>query len=172
VVLAANAAEKVYFRVHPKVRRDPGLTIEPYVACPPPPGFVMVYCDGSLADLSGRVRLAFAPGNYGATSPVAEFHEREPTVGESTLTPHGDAFYYFDVALRGGALVTFTSGSRVDVWFPYVLDPALRYSLTLGFAQSPIGPIDGTLVNNTLTFELPAFSAQPGVMLMAEIDGD
>ncbi|MGZ3496539.1 MAG: hypothetical protein ACXVAM_11935 [Vulcanimicrobiaceae bacterium] len=116
--------------------------------------------------------IAYAPNNGSAGTSFDRIIGRAPTEAESTQMPHGDAFYYFDFSFTSSAPVTFNNGTRIDVWFPYVLDTRLRYSLTVGFADKPIGPIDGTIHDNTLSFTLPGFTVNPGVMLMAEIDGD
>jgi hypothetical protein len=58
------------------------------------------------------------------------------------------------------------------VWFPFVLDAQKTYSLTIAHVAPIIGPINGTLANNTLQFTLPAFAIEPGVEIMGEIDGD
>jgi hypothetical protein len=51
-------------------------------------------------------------------------------------------------------------------WFSF--RPGALYSGCIG---ATIGPIDGTLRDNTLHFELPPFTATPGTSLMGEIDG-
>jgi hypothetical protein len=107
-------------------------------------------------------------GNARFIAPIG----RMPTDAESTQAPRGDSFYYFDISLAANGPLAFERGGRLDVWFPHVLATTLRYSLTIGFADKPIGPIDGALHDNTLTFDLPAFTATPGITLMAEIDGD
>jgi hypothetical protein len=102
----------------------------------------------------------------------ATIRGRAPTRAESPLTPNGDAYFYFTITLSGTQPVRFPQGATVEVVFPESLDPSLVYSLTLGFADTPIGPITGALRKNTLRFVLPPFIAKPGVELMGEIDGD
>jgi hypothetical protein len=97
---------------------------------------------------------------------------RKPTEAESWITPHGDGFFFFYILYSGTALANVPDGTTLDVWYPFLLDPSLRYSLTIAFADRPIGPIDGTLHDNVVHFDLPAFVAAPGVKLMCEIDGD
>ncbi len=74
--------------------------------------------------------------------------------------------------MGGGKPVAFTPGTTIDVWFPFVLDDELRYTLSFFSDDKPSGQIAGTIFDNTLHFVLPAFVMAPGKTLMAEIDGD
>ncbi|MBV9269754.1 MAG: hypothetical protein JO165_01575 [Candidatus Eremiobacteraeota bacterium] len=109
--------------------------------------------------------------NTGSTQ-VKTFYGRAPTENESTQHPHGDAFYFFTFELAGTNPITFPAGTTLDVWFPHVLFPDLRYRITAGWGTKSFGPIRGTLVDNTLHFALPAFTLAPGDSMMYEIDGD
>jgi hypothetical protein len=116
------------------------------------------------------IRYAASDAVQGAAA--ATLRDRLPTRAESPLTPNGDGYFYFTMTLAAPQPVTFPQGATVDVVFPQALDSSLVYSLTLGFADKPIGPIVGTLQKNALHFVLPPFTAKPGVELMGEIDGD
>jgi hypothetical protein len=63
------------------------------------------------------------------------------------------------------------AGTTLDVWFPFVIDPSLRYSLTIAHTDPAIGPIDATISDNTAHFALPAFGLRPGAEVQGEIDG-
>ena len=122
--------------------------------------------------------MRYTSNDAPAKAEFSQVYGRAPTNAEFLPypTPNGfyssDAAFYFDLTIDATKPVTFASGSRVFVWFPFVLDDTLRYNLTIGFADKPIGPIYATAFDNTLEFELPSFTVTPGKQLMAEIDGD
>ena len=122
--------------------------------------------------------MRYASNDAPANAAFSQVYGRAPTNAEFLPypTPNGfyssDAAFYFDLTIHATKPLTFASGSRVFVWFPFVLDDTLRYNLTIGFADKPIGPIYATAFDNTLEFELPSFTVTPGKQLMAEIDGD
>ena len=97
---------------------------------------------------------------------------RPPTEAESWMARGGNSYFFFSSDVKSDAAIHIQPGTTIDVWFPFVLNPDKRYSLTIGHADAPIGPIDGTLKNNTLHFVLPAFALTPGAHLMGEIEGD
>jgi hypothetical protein len=124
-------------------------------------------------DTAGYLITIRYPASDTQGSVAATIRGRAPTRAESPLTPNGDAYFYFTVTFDGSQPVTVPQGATVDVVFPQALDTSLVYSLTLGFADKPIGPIVGSFQSkNALHFGLPAFTARPGVELMGEIDGD
>ena len=131
---------------------------------------------GACADpLDSLIPVADADGyavrmTPSSTSRLFKLSGRKPNEAESWIVPHGDGFFFFYMTSNAPAHVA--SGSSLDVWFPFLLDPSLRYSLTIAYADKPIGPIDGTLSNNVVHFNLPEFTAPPRVELMCEIDGD
>lgn len=100
------------------------------------------------------------------------FHERAPTASEMAPSRGADAVYFFTLRANGSQKLSVGAGSTLDVWAPFVLDPHLRYTLTLALGDPTIGPLTGSLSDNTLHFVLPAFTAPPSVELMGEIDGD
>jgi hypothetical protein len=119
-----------------------------------------------------RVRLAQNDGPQDAE--IAHIQGRAPTEGESWANPpSGNSYFFFSGTVKSERTVHVQAGTTLDVWFPFVLDPSLKYSLTIGGAGfTPIGPIDGTLADNTLHFVLPAFTAPPAVDMMGEIESD
>lgn len=107
----------------------------------------------------------------------SEMYARPPTDAEFLPYPTPmqyvpNAVAYFDLTINGTSPVTFTPGTAIDVWFPFVLDDRLNYDLTIGYADKPIGPIYARAFGNALHFVLPAFTVTPGRALMAEIDGN
>lgn len=104
---------------------------------------------------------------------LEDLNGRAPTKAESWITPGGNSYFFFSGTVKAEQPVHVQAGTTLDVWFPFVLDPPIKYSLTIGGAGfTPIGPIDGTLSDNTLHFILPAFTAPPGVDVMGEIESD
>ncbi len=96
---------------------------------------------------------------------------RAPTEAESWLAyPGGNSEFFFSATVKSASAVHVQSGTTIAVWFPFVLEPEQRYSLTIAHTDEPIGPIFGTLKDNTLQFVLPAFSMKPGAHLMGEIE--
>jgi len=110
----------------------------------------------------------------------AVFHipyARAPT--EAEIIPYPTTYHfvsnavaYFDLTIDGPKTVTFAPGTTIDIWFPFVLDDALKYALTMGFAREPIGPVYARPFDNVLHYTLPGFTVTPGRTLMAEIDGN
>ena len=78
---------------------------------------------------------------------------------------------FFDFDISGSQPVTFDAGTTVDIWFPFVLDDTLRYDVSLFTGDKAYGPYHGTLFDNVLHFELPAFTVVPGKGFQAEISG-
>jgi hypothetical protein len=102
---------------------------------------------------------------------ISRFTVRAPTSAEFPPTPGANSYYFFSFEFGGASEVQVRSGS-LDVAFPFVLDPGLRYSLTIGFTKPVLNPIVGRLSDNELHFDLPPFTADPGTSLMGEIEGD
>lgn len=168
-VRAANAAQKGT-AVLPSVHGDP---------------YCFTVCGDNLSAKGGTVYdpWGIATGGYlttlkydkimnAAGATISHFYGRAPTENESTQHPNGDAFYFFTLELSGSKPVTFVQGATLDVWFPHVLMPNLRYGITAGFGTKSFGPIRGTLSNNTLHYVLPEFTLAPHEPMMFEIDGD
>lgn len=118
-----------------------------------------------------ELRTKFAPSD---APRAARFHAtgRRPMHGESWDVPQGNGYFFFSLTLDSAIALHVGTGTSVDVSFPFVLDPSKTYSLTLGHADPIVGPLNGTLYDNTLHFVLPAFAVAPGAELMGEIDGD
>jgi hypothetical protein len=121
-----------------------------------------------------RVTLRFAPTDASADAHIASFESRMPTEAESWANPpSGNAYFFFSGTVLSQRPVHVQAGTILDVWFPFVLDSSLRYSLTIAAPNAmSLGPVEGTLKDNTLHFVLPAFTAPPGAELMGEIDSD
>lgn len=122
--------------------------------------------DFSANDAAGPVNLKQI---YARPPTPAEFLPNHP------LAPgwgSADAVCYFDITVGGSKAVRFKSGTSVDVWFPFVLDDQLQYSLSFFSDDKPSGIIKGTIFDNTVHFVLPEFILAPDKPLMAEIDGD
>ena len=76
-------------------------------------------------------------------------------------------YYEFDLTARpwcgankNVAAIVPTGGGdtiRFSVWFPYVLNSEIAYSLALSGVSPAFSPIRGTLHKNVLTFLLPLF---------------
>jgi len=134
-------------------------------------------CSGPSDPLDSLIPVADADGYAVRMTPDNTAHlfkisGRKPNEAESWIVPHGDGFFFFYMTSNASAPAHVASGASLDVWFPFLLEPRLRYSLTIAYADKPIGPIDGTLNNNVVHFNLPEFTAPPQVELMCEIDGD
>ncbi len=130
---------------------------------------------GFVSGVDGyRLTLAFAPSDGGNGAKLANIESRAPTPAESwTNRPGGNSYFFFSGTVQAPQPVHVQRGTTLDVWFPFVLDTSLTYSLTIGGEGfTPIGPIDGALADNTLHFVLPAFTAPPGVDMMGEIESD
>lgn len=133
-----------------------------------------LYSGAGFQDRTDHYRLTIFFGTMDAppNADLTQLRGRMPTEAESWMTRGGNSYYFFSADIRSEAPIHVKSGTTIDVHFPFALPPEKKYSLTIGFADEPIGPIVGTLKDNTLHFVLPAFSVQPGAHLMGEIEGD
>jgi hypothetical protein len=118
-----------------------------------------------------RMSITFAP-NDASSATLSDIQGRGPTEAESWITRGGNSYFFFSGTVQSTAPVHVQAGTIIDVWFPFVLDDSLHYAITIGHADKPIGPIDGTLQDNVVHFVLPAFALPPGATLMAEVEGD
>ncbi|MGC2128623.1 MAG: hypothetical protein WA629_00880 [Candidatus Aquilonibacter sp.] len=118
--------------------------------------------------------LTLAPADETDGTRVQDLQGRAPTEAESWANqPSGNAYFFFSGTVQSPQPVHVQAGTTLDVWFPFVLDTSLRYSLTIAAPNAmSLGPVEGTLNDNTLHFVLPAFTAPPGAELMGEIDSD
>jgi len=119
-----------------------------------------------------RVRVAKNDGPWG--SKITHIQSRAPTEAESWANPpSGNSYFFFSGTVQSPQPVHVQPGTTIDVWFPFVLDTSLSYSLTIAAPNAmSLGPVEGTLKDNTLHFVLPAFTAPPGAELMGEIEGN
>ncbi len=126
-----------------------------------------------LDDLNGyQMRITFARSDADAAARIVSLSGRPPTEAESWITRGGNSYFFFSGTVDSNAPIQVQAGTTIDVWFPFLLDTSLYYAITIGHADKPIGPIDGTLKDNVVHFVLPAFTLPPGATLMAEIEGD
>lgn len=121
-----------------------------------------------------RAWIQLASSDAASDAAVADFRARKPTKAESWANPpSGNSYFFFSGTVQSAHPVHVQSGTIIEVWFPFVLDSSLRYSLTIAAPHAmSLGPVDGTLKDNTLHFTLPAFTASPGAELMGEIEGN
>jgi hypothetical protein len=125
-----------------------------------------------------QLAIRFARNDAAPALPITQIYVRAPTHAEFLPfpTPPKDAggptdVGYFDVDLGGSKPVTFTQGTTVDMWFPFVLDDSLRYDISLYTNHKSSGPYRARIFDNVLHFELPAFTIVPGSPMQAEISG-
>jgi hypothetical protein len=121
-----------------------------------------------------RLTLQFSTSDAGPNATIESFATRAPTEAESWENyPGGNSYFFFSGTVQSTQPVRVQAGTTLDVWFPFVLDTSQRYSLTIAAPHvMSLGPIDGTLKDNTLHFVLPAFTAPPDAELMGEIESD
>jgi hypothetical protein len=122
------------------------------------------------------LRFTYA-GNDARNARFSLLYGRAPTHAEILAypvpqIPGPNAVFFFDLAVASTTPVAFQRGSAIDVWFPFVLAPDLRYELTIDFIDPPMQLVRGSLYDNVLHFDLPAFTVKPGKTAMAQIDGD
>ncbi|HEY8296986.1 MAG TPA: hypothetical protein VIG32_03075 [Candidatus Baltobacteraceae bacterium] len=114
---------------------------------------------GNRSETGGyEIVLVLAPNDAPAGTRVAIDGSR-PRAPAASL-------YNLTFSFTGSGTVTFGAGSRVNVWFPYILDTRKRYTLSL----AGHGSLDADLHDNTLTFALPDFSARPNETFKGSID--
>ena len=130
----------------------------------------------SSAGYDFTMRYAANGAASGAT--FTRLYVRAPTTAEFLPypTPGHDAggptdVGFFDVEIGGSKAVNFETGTAIDIWFPFVLDDTLRYDVSYFTNGTSYGPYHGTLYDNVLHFELPAFTVVPGAALQGEISG-
>lgn len=145
--------------------------------------FALLPVGGSLSparqSMSGyALTLRYAKNDAAPDTEFLPPYGRPPTAGEflpyptPPLAQGPSSLFIFELGVQGARPVTFAAGSTLQVWFPFALDEAIRYDLSIYFAGSPIGPIFARPFDNTLTFRLPAFTLSPSRRAHAEISGD
>lgn len=123
------------------------------------------------------ITVKYANNNANAGANFARIYARAPTPAEFLPNPTpfrytSDALMFFDIIIDAPKPVSFQRGTSIDVWFPFNIDESLKYRMSIGGGQEPIGPVIGSVFDNVVHFELPGFTALPGKELMGEIDGD
>lgn len=124
------------------------------------------------------ITITFATNDAATGTKFTRIYARAPTKAEALPNPPPPRSWggptdvgYFDLEIDGAKPVTFAPGTKVDVWFPFVLDDQLRYRISFVSADKIYAPIRGTIFDNVLHFELPAFTIAPGKAFQAEIEG-
>jgi hypothetical protein len=107
------------------------------------------YLDGFIVDVTFEVDRLSLPG----------VHFR------SIYGARQDTGFFFTMSLDSSKSVN-ASRATINVWFPYVLEPTYKYTLSVAQLNQPIV---ATLQNNTLHFTLPAFSVDPHGTFVGEI---
>jgi hypothetical protein len=90
--------------------------------------------------------------------------------GGGSQTNAAQALYTFSFHAIEPIAVQFRTVSTLSIWFPFVLDRAKRYTLTVRNIDPEIHEMRGDLKNNRLEFELPAFSMQARSIAQGEVD--
>jgi hypothetical protein len=67
--------------------------------------------------------------------------------------------------------ISFTDGSTLDIWFPYVLPSRVRYTLQIDGIDPKIASLGGTVKNNVVHFVLPWFTLKNGTPAKGAIFG-
>ncbi len=125
-----------------------------------------------------EITLSYAANDAGANSALARLDARAPSPAEMLAPSYSSSWggansvMFMYSSLKGEKPVNFSSGSMLDVWAPFVLDDRLTYDFFLNAPGAPeIGPVTGTIFDNVLHFDLPAFTLLPGKEYMGEIEG-
>ena len=120
------------------------------------------------------VVLRFAPNDAPAAARLTRIQGRAPTLAESWVNYGADGYFFFSGTVQSAGPVHFSGGTTIDVWFPFVLDSSLEYSLTIANTTASLGRVVGnvSVATNTVHFELPAFEAAPNANLIGEVDAD
>jgi hypothetical protein len=101
---------------------------------------------------------------YPGSVPMARFTGDPVSALE---TPRSGVIYQVLFALSGHT--TKQIHGTLTLWAPVVLNPARRYHLVLHPYDGSALSIAGSLADNTLHFNLPAFVAKPGMAVSGEI---
>ncbi len=124
------------------------------------------------------IHVSYTKNDASPGTKFARIYARAPTPAEMLPNPPPPRNWggptdvcYFDLEVGGAKPVTFQNGTKVDVWFPFVLDDQLRYRLSFVSAGKIYQPITGKIFDNVLHFELPSFAIAPGKAFQAEIEG-
>lgn len=152
------AAQRLWRSAHPQSLTVPGTVPECYNPYPA----------RSLLDFGGGYR-AYMTWSAPPSLTISRFTGRAPTAAEFPPSPGANSVYFFSFEIGATTPATVNNGS-LDVWCPFVLDPERRYSLTIDYVTPAVGPVYGTLFDNTLRFALPAFTIAPNTSAMGEID--
>jgi hypothetical protein len=96
-------------------------------------------------------------------------------IPEDWHKPHvrgASVYYVFNLSVEQPVPILFrTDSTSLDVWFPYVLPKAPRFTLTVRNVAPEITGVRGTLEDNTLHFLLPPFTLPANNVAHGQIDG-
>jgi hypothetical protein len=91
---------------------------------------------------------------------------RKPQLGGASV------YYVFNLSVEQPVPILFkTDSTSLDVWFPYVLPKAARFTLTVRNVTPEVTGVRGTLKDNTLHFLLPPFTLPANNVAHGQIDG-
>jgi hypothetical protein len=78
-------------------------------------------------------------------------------------------YFSFALSTHSSVPVAFNQGSRLSIWFPFVLDDRKGYSLRLSSATEAPDLIPGTLDNNVLSFVLPEITVASTARMFGDV---
>lgn len=111
------------------------------------------------------IRFEFAPNNATAGLRL-EFDARRTQMPSAR-----GVIFEFRTTPDTDQTVTFSSGTKLGLWFPFVLDSTKRYTLSFTINGKSAPDLPGTLdARNVLHFTMPAFSISAHAPLDANID--
>lgn len=125
------------------------------------------------------VHIVLSKNSLTHPAAITQLYARAPTSAEMLPNPAPPrdwsgptAVGFFDLDIGAAHPVTFADGTAIDIWFPFVLDDRLTYSMVAISDGRATPMINGRLFDNTLHFVLPSFVLVPGTPLTAEIDAE
>ncbi len=166
--LGADAATVALWTAHGRDPRDVVLPFSPIRGSDMP----QACATGAIYIVNGHTSVANDAGyRVSWTSPeafgLANVHGRAPDDAEMSGPGANSIFYIY---ANGGPVALSAPKSTLSIWCPFVLDTGVHYIIEFSGADGRLGPIRATLNDNTLTFEIPAFTAPAKADLRGEVD--
>jgi hypothetical protein len=119
---------------------------------------------------SGYVATFFHPKN---DLPVRlTLNGRGPADWQRPAKLGSKLYYAFRLSAEKLAAASFAAGSTFDVWFPFVLDNKVLYTLRLSHVIPQLQVAPRSTKNNVLHFVLPPFEIPEGSTPLGEIDAE